>query len=144
MKRIATITLFTILISSMASGQSKPKDVLGWERTRWGMTAEEIAKLFGSRADRVPSVEGYGDWYYLYTVAANLQGQTYTAIFLMDRSTDKLARVDVRLNEYESQKPQRDIFDALNSMLGAQYGAPDATKEDPSSEEGHDSHARKF
>ena len=117
-----------------ASSQSKPKDLLGWEEVRWGMTADDIARLFGSRAERVPSVEAYGDWYYLYTVPVNLQGEQYTAILLMDYTTSKLARVDIRLNQYESPAPREDVFTALEAMLTQQYGQPDSKKDEPRSD----------
>jgi len=130
MKRIGTIALFAILFSVPASSQSKPKDVLGWEGIRWGMTAEDIPTLFGSRAKRVPSVELYGDWYYLYTVPVNLKGQTYTAILLMDHLTAKVARVDIRLDQYESPVPRGDVFNSLEAMLTQQYGQPDSKKDE--------------
>jgi hypothetical protein len=130
MKRIGTIALFAILVSVTVSSQSKPKDVLGWEETRWGMTAEDIPKLFGSRAKRVPSVEVYGDWFYLYTVPVNIKGRPYTAILLMDYSTAKLVRVDVRLDQYESPVPREDVFNELDAMLTQQYGAPDSRKDE--------------
>lgn len=129
MKPIGTIALFVILFGVTASGQSKPKDVLGWEGTRWGMTAEDIAKLFGSRAQRVPSVELYGKWYYLYTVPVILTGQTYTGILLMDSATNKLVRVEIRLDQYESPVPREDVFNALDGMLTQQYGQPDSKKD---------------
>lgn len=144
MKRIATLALVSLLFSLAASTQSKPKDVLGWEGTRWGMTAEEIAKLFGSRAERVPSVEVYGNGYYLYTVATNLKNQTYTAILVMDYATAKLSRVDVRLDQYQSPAPREDVFKALDAMLTEQYGAPDIRTDQSSSNEVHLSHVWKF
>ena len=130
MKRIGTIALLVTLFSVVAAGQSKPKDVLGWEDTRWGMTAEDIAKLLGERAKRVPSVKVYGDWYYLYTVPVNLKGQTYTAILLMDYSTAKLVRVDVRLDQYESPTPREDVFNAFDALLTQQYGQPDSKQDE--------------
>ena len=144
MRRIGTVALFAILFSVTAASQSKPKDVVGWEGTRWGMTAQDIAKLFGERAKRVPSVEVYGDWYYLYTVPVDLKGQTYTAILLMDYSTTKLVRVDVRLDQYESPAPREDVFDALDAMLTQQYGQPGSKKDERLAERREIDHTWKF
>jgi hypothetical protein len=141
MKRIAAIALFALLCSVSVPNQTKPKDVLGWEETRWGMTSDEIGKALGSRAQKLTDSELYGDGYYDYLVPdITLQSSTFTALLIMDRETRKLSRVDVRLNQYESQKPPRDIFDALDAMLIAQYGAPDAKKDEPSSDQVHLSH----
>jgi hypothetical protein len=144
MKRIVTIAFVLILFSLAASSQSKPKDVLGWEGSRWGMSAEDISKLFGSRAERVPSIEVYGDWYYLYTVPVSLKGQTYTAILLMDYATAKLVRVDIRLDQYKSPMPREDVFNALDAMLTQQYGQPDSKKDENKTDQRRNGRTWKF
>jgi len=144
MKRISIIAVIVLLFSVSTSSQNKSKDIQGWEETRWGMTSDEIGKALGSRAQKLTDFEGYGYGYYEYLVPEiTLRGSTFTALLIMDY-TGKLSSVDVRSNEYESQKPQRDIFDALDSMLIAQYGAPDAKKDEPSSGQVHLSHIWKF
>jgi hypothetical protein len=136
MKTIATIALAVLLLTASTSSQNKPKDVQGWEETRWGMTSEEIGKTLGSRARKLANIEGYGNGYYEYLVPGiNLQGLSFTALLVMDYNTMKLSRVDLRLDEYKSEKPREDVFGALESMLTALYGPPDTKKDERRSDQ---------
>lgn len=135
MKQLArAVTLLMLLVSVSWPCYSKPKDVLGWQRTRWGMYDEDIVRVFGSKAEKLPQLELYGSGHLGYVVPGiNLKGQRYSAYFQMD-GAGKLSEVDVRLDQMESRVPRDDVFNSLESLLTHQYGVPDSKKDERPSE----------
>ena len=120
-----TVTSFGLLLAFSQVGSSGPKDLFGWQGTRWGMSSQEIVKVFGSKAKKLPRWQLYGDGYLEYIVPGiNLKGGMYTAYFMMDAGSSKLREIHLRLDQMESPVPRDDVFDGLNSLLTHQYGAP--------------------
>ena len=69
-------------------------DIPGWDRTRWGMTSPEIARLYRGRA---VTLSGRIDFNRLYTDVAlrkePFAGHDFTVYFQMDDETGRLAQV---------------------------------------------------
>lgn len=126
MKQIARIAILVVVLLTLSSTTySRPEDVLGWEGTRWGMSGEDIVKLFGGRVEKQPEFQLYGSGVLGYIVAGIIiKGELYAAYFQMD-GADKLSEVHVRLQQMESPVPREDVFQSLEALLTEQYGAPD-------------------
>ena len=69
-------------------------DIPGWDRTRWGMTSPEIARLYRGRA---VTLSGRIDFNRLYTDVAlrkePFAGHDFTVYFQMDDKTHRLSQV---------------------------------------------------
>lgn len=120
-KLFAAATLFLSLASLSFS---QPKDLLGWEKSRWGMSDKELIAEFGSRLHKLPKRQVFLKWHTDYVVPVELAGGTYTVFFQMADDTNKLSQVLVRLNEMKSRTPREDIFNALAASLAHDYGEP--------------------
>jgi hypothetical protein len=134
MKQTArVVSLFGLLFALSSACFSRPKDVLGWELARWGMTDQDIVRVFGSKAKKQPDFEQYGSGLLGYIVTGiNLRGHRYAAYFRMDEG--KLGEVDVRFQQMQSRVPREDLFNGLESLLTHRYGAPDGKTDERSSE----------
>jgi hypothetical protein len=129
--------LLLILLASTAfaqmSGPDK-KDVLGWQETRWGMTQDELFKLFSDsivkRSQRNfylkpgGSSERYG--YVDYVIPEmKVAGDVFEVSFVMDIKTYQLIEVDLSLKDYKkAASTQSIVFDKLEELLTQKYGPP--------------------
>ena len=96
-------------------------DLPGWDRTRWGMTSPEIARLYRGRA---VTLSGHIDFNRLYTDVAlrkePFAGHDFTVYFQMDDRTGRLAQVLLeRRRQYATPAVWRDVLAALDRAFGA-------------------------
>jgi hypothetical protein len=96
-------------------------DLPGWDRTRWGMTSAEIARLYRGRA---VTLSGRIDFDRLYTdVALRKQpfaGHDFTVYFQMDNKTHRLSQVLLeRRRQYATAAAWRDVLATLEHSFGA-------------------------
>jgi hypothetical protein len=118
-----TLLGFLVVLGGLCNAQ--PKDVLGWQESRWGMSNEEIVRAFGPRIARLPKGEDFLTWHADYVMRhVELEGEVFSVFFQMDNETKKLAQVLVRLDEQESRVPRDEIFAKIETMLIHEYGAP--------------------
>lgn len=113
-------------VSVVSFCYSQPKDVAGWENSRWGMSDKDLVAAFGSRLQKLPKREAFLGWHSDYVISTESGGGVYTVFFQMASDTNKLSQVLVRLNEMESKTPREDVFNLLASSLGNDYGKPTA------------------
>lgn len=96
-------------------------DLPGWDRTRWGMTSPEIARLY---RDRAVTLSGRIDFDRLYTDIAlrreRFAGYDFAVYFQMDDKTGRLAQVLLeRRRQYATPPVWRDVLAALDRTFGA-------------------------
>jgi hypothetical protein len=96
-------------------------DLRGWDRTRWGMTSPEIARLYRGRA---VTLSGRIDFNRLYTDVAlrkePFAGHDFTAYFQMGDDTGRLSQVLLeRRRQYATAAVWRDVLAALERSFGA-------------------------
>jgi hypothetical protein len=100
---------------------ARAADLPGWDRTRWGMTSAEIARLYRGRA---VALSGRIDFNQLYTDVAlrkePFAGYDFTVYFQMDDNTHRLAQVLLeRRRQYATPAAWRDVLAALGRSFGA-------------------------
>ena len=114
-----------LMAAAMLAPTAAPAaDLPGWDRTRWGMTSPEIARLYRGRA---VTLSGRIDFNRLYTdVALRTQpfaGHDFTVYFQMDDDTHRLAQVLLeRRRQYATPAVWRDVLAALERSYGAVTG----------------------
>ncbi len=118
---ITVILLGLLLVSPDCYSQQK--DLFGWQGARWGMSNEDIARIFGVRLKKLPKSEVFLGWHVDYVIPEfELRGKEFTVYFQISDTTKKLSQILIRLNEQESPVPRKKIFDSLESFLEGQYG----------------------
>ncbi|HSP64403.1 MAG TPA: hypothetical protein VLQ90_15540, partial [Pyrinomonadaceae bacterium] len=106
--RAFTLVALTLLLAPFCFSQ--PRDVLGWETARWGMSNQNLVSAFGTRLQKLPKPLTFLKWHADYVLTREIDGRTYTVFFQMANDTNKLSQVLVRLNEMESRTPREGIF----------------------------------
>jgi hypothetical protein len=125
------LILFWLWLALSAPCYSQPKDVLGWQDARWGMSEKDIVRVFGSKLRKLPKRKAFLKWHVDYVIPEfELENNIYTLFFQMDDDTNKLAQVLIRLNEQESRIPREQTFNSLESLLAREYGAPSDKRDD--------------
>ena len=128
MKPLILALLLLLLPQTTAPAQTatSPKDVLGWQEARWGMTTEELQKQFGGklskRGKKDYAVKGEKRYAYAdYEIKGlDLADDVFDVDFLMDIDTHKLIGIRVQTAEdkqYDSQA--RVIFEKVEKSLRA-------------------------
>lgn len=138
------LTLCLLFTITAAAQTPPPKDLPGWQETRWGMTTEEVLKAvepapvkldkraFLSRGgDGGKPFDRYG--YADYETTVQVLGEDYKATFYMDVKTDRLMQVTLRpakygLKDYISEA----AFTQLSEALTQKYGTPTGQEDDRS------------
>jgi hypothetical protein len=120
----------TLLLSLATLSFSQPIDLLGWEKSRWGMSDKDLIAVFGSRLQKLSKRQAFLKWHTDYVIPVELNGGIYTVFFQMTDDTNKLSQVLVRLNEMKSRTPREDLFNVLASSLAHDYGEPAAKTND--------------
>jgi hypothetical protein len=127
-KVFLTVGLLFILASDCFPQQ---RDVFGWEGARWGMSEAELFKAFNSRLKKLPKRMEFFAQYADYAIPEfKIEGQSFTVFFQMDKSTNKLSQVLVRLNEQMALIPREELFNRLASSLSREYGKPTGQKDE--------------
>ena len=96
-QRLATFVLAGFLTAALSG--AAPLDVLGWEKARWGMTAENLDHAFGSRLHKLTSGIRYKDRVATRAIDSVWLGpERFVAVFQMDDKGGGLAQVLLRFS----------------------------------------------
>jgi hypothetical protein len=130
-KVLLIILLFVLYASNYAFGQ--PKDVEGWNKTRWGMTKNKVLKAFEGKATAIEKPKKYEglskqrDAYALVVLdEIEIGGDKYTVDFVFDDSDKKLIMVIISI---KGKRPSELQFSSLEQMLTEKYGSPSFAKD---------------
>lgn len=128
---IKTALTIGLILTLGADCYSQQRDVPGWESARWGMSEAELLKVFHSRLKKLPARMEFHAQYVDYVIPEfKLEGEPFTVFFQMDKNTNKLTQVLVRLNEQVSRLPREEIFNSLATFLIREYGEPGNKRDD--------------
>jgi hypothetical protein len=132
MRNIAKVFLALGLLFILGSDcVAQRRDVLGWEGARWGMSEAELLNAFNSRLKKLPERMEFMAQYADYVIPElKLEGESFTVYLQMDKSTNKLSQVLVRLNEQVAPTPREQLFHRLASSLAREYGEPSGQKDE--------------
>jgi hypothetical protein len=97
-----------------------PVAASGWDRVDWGMTSNDIAAIYGARAQRLASPIVFGDSYSDVVLRDQpFAGYPFRVYFQMDKTSGRLAHV---LLERRRQYATRFIFDRVAETLRHDLG----------------------
>jgi hypothetical protein len=111
--------------TSELTSESSSTDVLGWQQTRWGMTADEIIAAVGSHIRKVPREGGDGDSWYSELCIPDVEIGDYPFFvqFQMDKVTGTLRRVVIK-HEGELDKEPTGALNTARRVLSERFGKP--------------------
>ena len=128
---IKVVLTFGLLLTSSTYSYPQQRDVLGWEGARWGMSEAELLKAFSSKLKKLPARQEFLALHVDYVLPEfKLKSETFTVFFQMEKNTNKLAQVLIRLNEQVSRLPREEIFNSLAASLAGEYGEPGNKSDD--------------
>ncbi|MGB2691797.1 MAG: hypothetical protein WBC96_04810, partial [Thermodesulfobacteriota bacterium] len=137
MKKIISIAAFLFLLVSSLSvnAGTKPKDVYGWDKLRWGMTEEEVIPILGKDVKKRNTRHDEKDNMYssLQLRKIEIADNEFRASLWMDSDTKKLRRIvffpEGQPEKYEWAK----MFIETENFLVKKYGPPsiEKTSNDP-------------
>ena len=119
MKRVLLIIFFVICTNNYLFGQ--PKDIDGWNKTRWGMTENEVLEALEGKATTIGEPKKYKNGYSpIVLKEIQINDHKYTANFVFDNNNKKLVMVIIEFDN----TPFEVNFTTLEQMLVGKYGAP--------------------
>jgi hypothetical protein len=108
------------LLALLSAALPSPVVASGWDRVDWGMTSNDIAVLYGARAQRLGSPIVFGDSYSDIVLRDQpFAAYPFRVYFQMDKTSGRLAHV---LLERRRQYATRFIFDRVVETLRHDLG----------------------
>jgi hypothetical protein len=121
--RNRALLLAALLLAGAAHAAAAAADLKGWDRTRWGMSSEEIARAYGDAAVRL---DGRVEFAHLYSDVglrkSPFAGLDFIVYFQMD-AQHRLAQV---LLQRLKQRATGAAWEATLGALEAAFGVPTA------------------
>ena len=130
---LAIVAVAAVVGPAAATAAAQPADVPGWDKTRWGMSADELGDALGPAltplAGRLDYASGYAE---AAIRGTDLDGIAFDAFMQMNRDTDALEQVLLeRRNAAVTPKTFADAVAALERRYGAPTFLCGAPKPDP-------------
>jgi hypothetical protein len=105
-----------------APAAAAPADLAGWGETRWGMSSDELARVFGPSRAHLERPLAYNEFIVRDTVSGlRIANRPFVALLQLDRRTERLAQVLLR---YRGDFPMLSDFAAVRDALAEDLGAP--------------------
>jgi len=121
--RISNLLLILIVIANFSFQISfaQPPDVIGWNKSKWGMTEQEIIEAFNGQ---VQKVELTNTKYNLEIDNFNLVDKQFRVIFVIDENSNLLKSVIIKPNSNLDWSQKYTAFTRLEEDLNKKYGEP--------------------
>ncbi len=100
---------------------AQPKDIDGWNKAQWGMSQDEVLRLFEGKEIRIYTSEIENAHTSIEIKMFDIKNDKYIAHFLFDDATKKLIQVNL---VPERKNPSETQFAELEQALTEKYGAP--------------------
>lgn len=124
-RRVALLLLLALPIPSQswAAEPMAAKVVTGgWDRARWGMTGDELQAVYDHRLKVLASPMQFGTAYAALALPdLNVAGSRFTALFQMDRATDRLGQVAVERRRHYATVA---LFRRIEAEMIGRHGQP--------------------
>jgi hypothetical protein len=127
------IALRSCLIVALAGvallGQTKPKDVDGWDKIKWGMTIEEVRAIYNAKEQ--PEVNEY--WTLQKLGSVKISDIDMNVYAMAKHGSEHIVRVKLERDLHGQQGPSATYnFDTLKTLLIQKYGlfVSDETKKE--------------
>lgn len=126
----SAILLLLFLFSVSINSYSKPRDVYGWDKVRWGMSSAEVENMLSEEIEkRKIRVDEKENMYSELELRGIEFGRIkFRASLWMDMQSNELVRI-VFIPEYEPSKYEwAEAFISIEKYLNKKYGKPDVKK----------------
>jgi hypothetical protein len=112
--------IVAVLLALFSVALPSPLAASGWDRVDWGMTSNDIAAIYGPRAQRLASPIVFGDSYSDIVLRdQSFADYPFRVYFQMDKTSGRLAHV---LLERRRQYATRSVFDRVVETLRHDLG----------------------
>jgi|GEM_PF-1184907 len=92
--------LAAFIIAGCTKGEQKTvNDIPGWNKTHWGMTEDEIKKVYKDKIVKLDTIEHYNNDKEYSSIGlkdAEIINTKFNVFFIMDQDTKKLVKVFIR------------------------------------------------
>lgn len=122
--RLTRRAFSTSIVAAMLAGTAlaNAADSGGWDRARWGMTADELAAAFGGDLRPVEPPMVFGPLIARQVVPrVAVAGRPFIAFLQLDAKTGRLSQVLLR---YRGRNPTHSDCEAVAAALTSALGAP--------------------
>jgi hypothetical protein len=129
----AAVVVAALLLQPAAAQEAGPRDLPGWQNTRWGMTEKDLAEVPGLRLEKLPEQNhllkqgsderyAYADY---YIPDFELVGGRFEVEFFMDVKTNGLRSVYFSpVDSHIRTLLANAYFEGLDQALTQKYGQP--------------------
>ena len=123
MKRIFILFFFLVIFFVVSDLSFAETDILGWGKTKWGMTHSQVAKLYNldkwekDKPNRC----------FLKKKVA-IQGHKFNVVFFFDKRSSSGKLSMVALVSINKNAKNNKIFDSVFGLYVGKYGKPDSSK----------------
>lgn len=115
--------MLVLLIVVIQEVDARPKDLKGWDKTRWGMKADAVRDLYKGRIRDLIKAEEYANGVARFEIAGyELFGHSADVKFVLLKN-GSLVSVVFRFRETDSTKHVA-IFRAIEKTFRKKYGKP--------------------
>lgn len=132
MKKVISIAAFVFLLVFTLSinAATKPKDAYGWDKLKWGMTAEEVQSILGKKVKKRNTRHDEKDNMYsnLQLRGIKIANSEFRASLWMGEDTKTLKRIVFVPEGQPAKYEWAEAFIELESYLVKKYGLPDIEK----------------
>lgn len=130
------LTALLLLIAGSVYAASKPSDVYGWDKLKWGMTGEEIKSAYDKdiKVHKARQDEKEGLYSDLELTGIAIGGVPFRASLWMNAATKKLTKIVFVPKGEPAGYAWAETFIKVEEDLVSRYGDPD--KEETSNDPG--------
>jgi hypothetical protein len=121
---IALGMLYCVLCCSTYGG---PRDVPGWEKTRWGMHSPEIRTLYAGKLVPTEKIEEYANGKAFFGIDSFMVAGVHANVRFVLRKDSSLVSVVFKFLESDSLAQIRQ-FNSIEKVLRKKYGKPALTE----------------
>lgn len=131
LRGLAFVVILVALSCGFAVGQTRPSDVEGWQRLKWGMSEKEVRAIFGSQIVELPPNRQRkfmdGDVADLAIESYQVGPTNFRIEFKMDPRTRRLNGVSLDKTAISVSPDRFYAGDLLNALI-QKYGQPNNRK----------------
>lgn len=124
-KKAITILLFIAIAATAAVATDESQSILGYGKTIWGMTPDEVLSAETPRAEKLEKTEKYKTGLGMVTIKEIEIGiHKFSVIFIFDESNQKLKQVNLTGLEKKNPGINSQAFSTVEKLLTEKYGPP--------------------
>lgn len=114
------INILICLLAPMIIGQTRPIDVDGWEKIKWGMSTKEVRAVYNVQQTILTA-----QWDHLILEPINIADLAFQSTVSSSHTSDQIVSLEMFRNYGVATDPSKD-FQTLAAILLNKYGPPNS------------------